>query len=167
MKRLYLLRHAKSSWDFPDLDDFNRPLNKRGQRDAPFMGKLLKKKKIVPDLIVSSPAVRAAVTARTIAENLEYSEKKLQFDPRIYDASASQLLSIIQEINESITSIILIGHNPSLTALANILSDRRIDNIPTCGFVDLDLDVKTWQESKAGCGHLRLFEYPKKHKKNK
>jgi phosphohistidine phosphatase len=161
MKILYLVRHAKSSWKFPDLDDFERPLNKRGKRDGPVMGKFLRDKDILPDLLISSPAVRAKKTAKIIAENLAYSKNRINFDHEIYEASTKGLLKLISEINDKHNSVMLVGHNPSMTYIANTLSNRRIDNIPTCGIVCFELNITAWKEISENCGKLIFFEYPK------
>ena len=96
MKTLYLVRHAKSSWKYPNLDDFERPLNKRGRRNAPFMGKILKKLKVAPDLVISSPANRAATTARTIAGNIDYPLDKIRYSEIIYSFNENALIHVQQ-----------------------------------------------------------------------
>ena len=161
MKILYLVRHAKSSWKNPDLDDFERPLNKRGKRDAPVMGRFLRDKDILPDMLISSPAVRAKKTAKIIAENLAYSKNKINFDHEIYEASTKGLLMIISNINNKYNTVMLVGHNPSMTYVANTISKRRIDNIPTCGIICIELNITSWKEISENCGKLIFFEYPK------
>jgi phosphohistidine phosphatase len=161
MKTLYLVRHAKSSWKFPNLDDFDRPLNKRGKRDAPVMGKFLKERKILPDIIISSPAARAKKTAKIIAKALSYPKTDINFKKEIYEASAVGLLKIAAMINDKISSAMLFGHNPGMTYLANMLANVRIDNIPTCGVVCIELDIPSWNKISEDCGKLIFFEYPK------
>ena len=161
MKTLILVRHAKSSWKFPELDDFERPLNKRGKRDAPIMGKFLEQNKIMPDIIISSPAVRAKRTATRIAEAIGYSKKDVFFDEEVYEASTMGLLNITNKIDNKNKSAMLFGHNPSMTYFANMLTNSRIDNIPTCGIACVDLKIDTWMEISENCGTLRFFEYPK------
>ncbi len=163
MKKIYLLRHAKSSWDNPELDDFERPLNKRGRRDIPVMAKIINKVADKPELIISSPALRAAYTARTICENAGFSEEILKFDLMIYEASASGLLRLIKNQDSAINHIMLVGHNPGFTQLANYLSDKRVDNIPTCGLFGMELDLDQWQKVDGHCARFLLFEYPKKY----
>ena len=162
MKRLYLIRHAKSSWKNPDLPDLDRPLNKRGERDAPFMGKRLKKSKIRPDLIISSPAKRALKTARIIAKEIGYPKDKIMIKDSLYASSVSTIVNIIQYLDESIAEAMLVGHNPDFTSLANYLTNYGVDNIPTCGIFCVDFDIKLWKEVDQGKGILNFFDYPKK-----
>jgi len=162
MKTLYLVRHAKSSWKHPELSDFERPLNKRGKNDAPFMGKMLYDKGINPELIISSPAKRASSTAKIIASELNYDKEKIIFDKNIYEGTGRRLLEIISEIKEKYNFVMLFGHNPGLTVLSNNLSDRFIDNIPTSGVVALEFNT-SWKEIELNSAGFLFFEYPKKH----
>ncbi len=162
MKTIYLVRHAKSSWSNPALSDFDRPLNKRGKRDAPFMGDLLKKLKIKPELILSSPAKRTKKTAIEVSEKLDYPLKKIIFKEEMYEASDNELLKVIQKLDEKVESVMLFAHNPGLTQLNNYLSDQYLDNIPTCGVVAIQFDCK-WNEIKKDSGKFLFFEYPKKY----
>lgn len=166
MKTLYLIRHAKSSWSEPVLSDFERPLNHRGKHDAPFMGKLLKEQKVVADKIISSPAVRAYTTARIIASEINYPVEKIETDKNIYEASASEILNIIQEVPDSVNTLMLFGHNPGFTMLNNYLSGRQVDNIPTCGIAKIEFDVDSWKEVNINKGRLAAFEFPKKYFKH-
>ena len=162
MKTLYLVRHAKSSWKQPELSDFERPLNKRGKNDAPFIGKLLSEKGINPSIIISSPAKRAATTAKMIASEINYSKEKIVFNENIYDASGRTLLEIISETEDKYNSVMFFGHNPGLTVLQNNLSNHFIDNIPTCGVVALKFNT-TWDKVKLNSAEFIFFEFPKKH----
>ena len=162
MKRLYLVRHAKSSWKDHNLDDFDRPLNKRGQRDAPVMGQRLAVRNICPDLIVSSPAKRALTTAKIIAREIHYPEKGIVTNESMYEAGSSHLLQVIRELDDLLAQVMLFGHNPSFTILAEELSRKVFDNIPTCGIVCLDFETESWQGIEAGKGALKFFDYPKK-----
>lgn len=162
-RTLYLARHAKSSWKDSSLSDFERPLNKRGKNDAPAMGEILKERNVKPDLIISSPAKRAKKTACIIGEKIGYPEDKIVFNKDIYEASSRELLSIIHNLNGNINSVMLFGHNPAFTMLNNILGDKYIDNIPTCGVVALQFE-KSWNELNEKSGKLLFFEYPKLHK---
>lgn len=164
MKTIYLLRHAKSSWDNPRLDDFERPLSKRGHHDAPLMGNLLEKLNVLPDLLISSPAIRAAMTARIIAESINYPFDNIQYDENIYEAGEEQILEIIYGIDDSINKLMLVGHNPSFTYLSHFLAKHSINNIPTCGFFAAGLNISTWTKIKKNCGKMVMFEYPKKYK---
>jgi phosphohistidine phosphatase len=163
MKQLYLVRHAKSSWKNPELADMERPLNKRGKRDAPFMGKRLSRHNVQPDLIISSPAKRALSTAKSIAQEIGYPRKRIVANESVYMASVQTLLKTIQDIDESHSRAILLGHNPGLTELAVRLSQHQVDNIPTCGIFCIDFNVDSWKEVSEGTGTFAFFDYPKKH----
>jgi len=160
MKTLYLVRHAKSYWGDQSLKDFDRPLNKRGQRDAPFIGNMLKEKKLEAELVISSPAKRAKKTAQEIAEKLGYPEKRILFNEELYEASLNDILELIKNIDEKYSVVMIFGHNPGLTLLNNNISNLYIDNIPTCGVVALSTDSK-WSDLKENsCEHM-FFEFPK------
>ncbi|PLX82828.1 MAG: phosphohistidine phosphatase [Desulfuromonas sp.] len=162
MKRLLLVRHAKSSWDDPDLADIDRPLNKRGKRDAPTMGRRLAERGIAPGLIVSSPAKRARRTALLLAEEIAYPEETIALDERIYEASAAELLDVIRGFDDAQDTALLVGHNPGLTELGNLLTGAGIANIPTCGILCAELRGTSWKELAAGATILSFFDYPKR-----
>ena len=162
MKTLYLVRHAKSSWKYPELDDFERPLNKRGKRDAPVMGSYLKDKKIIPEILISSPAVRAKKTAKIIAKKLDFPKHNIIFSEDIYEASTMGLLKITSRTDDKFNSAMLVGHNPSMTYYANTIANIRLDNIPTCGIAGIELNISSWKEISENCGKLLFFVYPKK-----
>ena len=162
MKTLYLIRHAKSSWDDPFLDDFDRPLNKRGRADAPRMGKRLKEKSIHPDLMVSSPAERALSTCLIIAEKIGYRVHDIHTDRRLYHASEDQWLSIVREFNDANDEVAMFGHNPGLTEFVNKLNRAFVtDNVPTCGIACMKFPVESWKEVKWGTGEIDFFDFPK------
>jgi phosphohistidine phosphatase len=163
MKTLYLVRHAKSSWKYPNLDDFERPLNKRGRKNAPFMGSVLKKLKVAPDLLISSPANRAATTARIIADTIDYPLEKIQYNETIYASSEYDLVQVIQQLDNSVNRVMLVSHNPALTDLANSIGDTAISNIPTCGVFCVNLNISSWAKIGEQRGKLKFFEFPKKH----
>ncbi len=163
MKKLFLIRHAKSSWDNHNLSDFERPLNKRGLRDAPFMAKLINKEKIKPDIIYSSPALRAASTAEFFAEELNYKKKKIILDENIYEAGIRELEHIVQNIANDKNTAFLFGHNPTITYYANHLGNKLIDNMPTCSIVGIEFNEDTWNKVEHGKGNTFFFEYPKKY----
>ena len=163
MKTLYLVRHAKSSWKYPNLDDFERPLNKRGRRNAPFMGSILKELKVTPDLVLSSPANRAATTARTIADHIDYPLDNIQYSEIIYSFSENALVHVIRQIDDKVKTAMVVGHNPALTDLANTIGDTAISNIPTCGVCCVNLKIPSWTEFGEQRGKLKFFEFPKKH----
>ncbi|NKQ41549.1 MAG: histidine phosphatase family protein [Sulfurovum sp.] len=153
-KILYIARHAKSSWNDLCLSDFERPLNKRGLRDAPFMSKVLKDRVVIPDIIISSPALRAKATAQYYNDKLR---TKLEFNDSIYEASPMTLLYLTQEALQEHDSIMIIGHNPGLTILNNQLSDKQISNMPTASIVGIEFgdEIAPYQ------GKGLFFEYPK------
>lgn len=161
MKRLTLVRHAKSSWKDRDLSDFDRPLNKRGKHDAPMMGERLAKLKFMPDQIVTSPAKRAIKTAQIIARAIGYPQKKILEQRGVYDADRTVLLQIIQGFDDAFRHVMLFGHNPAFTYFANDFIHDYIENIPTCGIVCIDFDVRSWADIGPGKGHLVFFDYPK------
>lgn len=163
MKKLYLIRHAKSSWNDLNLDDFDRPLNKRGKHDAKLMGERLKSKQIKPDLIIASPAKRASITANSIAKKIGYDLEKIDYQETIYEASLNNLLSILKSIDNKNDVVFLIGHNPSLNSLLDYLVEsHNIENIVTTGIVEIELDVERWGEIDEDSGEVVLFEFPKK-----
>lgn len=166
MRQLILVRHAKSSWENPELNDFERPLNKRGKRDAPFMADLLAEKKVKPDLVLSSPAVRTKLTAIEFANKLGIDKEKIIWNEKLYLASAAKIFKILSAIDEKVKSVLLVGHNPGLTDLQNFLCSEEIDNIPTCGIVAMKTK-KDWKNINEKNFELEFFEYPKKYfKKN-
>lgn len=160
MKTLYLARHAKSFWGDQSQPDFDRPLNKRGKRDAPFMGEVLRDKKVKPDLIICSPAKRTKKTAIEIADKIRYDEKKILFDDILYEASSNAILGLIKKVDDKYESLMIFGHNPGLTLLNNHVSDQYLDNIPTCGIVALQSEKK-WSEIGKNSFKQIFFEYPK------
>lgn len=164
MKKLLLCRHAKSSWKDLALRDVDRPLNKRGKRDAPEMGGRLKALGIRPDMIVTSPAVRARKTAKQLARALGYKKSKVRVIVEVYAATAEELLRVVRDFDDRDDLVILVGHNPETTALANIIGDLEIeiDNVPTCGIVGLDFAVASWKEVGKARGTLAFFDYPRK-----
>jgi len=160
MKTLYLVRHAKSSWKYPELDDFERPLNRRGRESLESMGELLKEIKAAPDLIISSPATRAAVTARIIADRIHYPLEKILYSESIYLSDSDVLLHFIQDIDDDVKEAMLIGHNPALTDLGNFISNQQIGNIPTCGIFCVEFNIPSWRKINERCGILKFFEFP-------
>lgn len=145
MKTLFLVRHAKSSRDDPSLPDRDRPLDDRGEQDAPKMGKRLAKHDVKPDLIVSSPATRALATAHPIAEELGYRRKDIVVNDRLYESSADTLLEVIQGLDNKLDCVMLFGHNPEFSDLAHRLSSE-IGDMPTCAVAEFRFDVKAWSD---------------------
>lgn len=164
MKKLYLIRHAKSSWKDTSLSDYDRPLNKRGEHNSLFMGERLAKWGVMPDIILSSSARRAYLTAKNIAKMIGYSKQKIHFTNDIYEASLQDLLQTIQAIDNAHQSAFLIGHNPSLNMLLDYLvPDNFVENIVTTGIVELELNIDKWEELSPNTTQFIAFEYPKKY----
>lgn len=161
-KTLYLIRHAKSSSDDPSQSDFQRTLNTRGLKDSHLMAQLIKEKNIIPDLIVSSPAVRALFTAEIFADEFHYNKDKIVSDERIYEAAMRELITVIREIKNENNTVMLFGHNPGLSNLANLLGNKFLPDFPTCAVVGIELKINSWSEVERNCGEIILFEYPKK-----
>ena len=159
MKTLFLLRHAKSSWKEAELSDFDRPLNERGRRAAPFMGRLLRERGFAPELIISSTAKRARKTARLLTEGAQY-EVPVIFDDRIYEASSSTLLYVAGGVDNAISSLMLIGHNPGMEGAIRVLTGQ-IEPMPTTAVAIIDLDIENWKEIAADHGSLKAIFRPR------
>jgi phosphohistidine phosphatase len=162
MKTLTLVRHAKSSWRDTVLSDRERPLNKRGTRDAPIMGRRAVDAGIRPSLIVSSPAVRAWTTAKVFAMELGYPVEFLQREDDIYLASLDSLIDVVASQDAGFNSLMLFGHNPGLTDFANYLSPGLTNNLPTAGIVSVQFDQEDWQLYEKPKTELLVYDYPKK-----
>lgn len=163
MKTLYLLRHAKSSWKYPELPDLERPLNKRGKIDAPRMGSWLKEQEMIPEHIISSHSVRTLATISKIAHSIGLKGERVEADPRLYHSSPSTLLSIIRSCKPGLNSLMLVGHNPGLTELAGQLCPAEaVENIPTCGLYAIQFHTTQWKEAGPETAAFLCFQYPKK-----
>lgn len=158
------MRHAKSSWDFEDLSDHDRPLNNRGRKDAPLMGRELGSLEVEPDLIISSSAVRALTTATLVANVLGYDTEKIAIEEEIYKADKKELLDIVKKIPNQFEKMLLVGHNNTITEFANLLSPELIPNIPTAGAVGISFACTTWREIGKENASFLFFDYPKNHK---
>lgn len=161
MRTLYLIRHAKSSWDNPGLRDFNRPLNERGLRDAPMMAQFFVKKGVKPDLLISSPAKRALSTALFFADALNIQDEAVMREQAIYEATPMDIHQIISRLPDSAQTILLFGHNPTLTDVANRFSENFIDNVPTCGIVQIVSDADSWKAFYEGNANVAACFFPK------
>jgi phosphohistidine phosphatase len=164
MKTLFILRHAKSAWDNPDLSDFERPLNSRGFDAARFIGALIYERNLHPQMIVSSPAKRAKQTAVLVKEIAEI-PPPIKFDERIYEASPLTLFSLINEFDDKYESGMLVGHNPGLESLVRILT-RENPVLPTAALVKINLNVELWSKLETECGTLEFIVRPKDEMKN-
>ena len=163
MKNLYLIRHAKSSWSDLSLSDFDRPLNKRGKRDAPYMGDRMASFARRPEMIVSSPARRARKTARLIGAQLGIPKKEIVLKKKLYTFSSEPLLDVIRKTEDSISTLALVAHNHGLTECAELLTAKELENVPTCGIVLIEFPLTSWNLVEAGKGTLLIFDYPKLH----
>jgi phosphohistidine phosphatase len=161
MKTLFLIRHAKSSWDDTALPDKDRPLSDRGRRDAPTMGERLAKRDVKPDLILSSPAMRALKTAEIIAKKLDYRRRDIVVDDRLYAVEADNLLDVIHKLGDKLERVLLFGHNPELTELAHRLSSK-ITHMPTCAVAEFTFDAKSWSRIGKVKPAKVTLDYPKK-----
>lgn len=159
MKTLYILRHAKSSWSTANMADFERPLNERGIKAAPFMGKTMAANDFLPDLILSSPAERARQTA-LLVRKAGRMQAEIRYDERIYEASPLRLMEIVSELDNEIESVLLIGHNPGLEGLIKFLTDK-LEPMPTAGLAVVDLKIDDWNAIKRDCCSLRTMIRPK------
>jgi len=163
LKNLYLTRHAKSSWGNPGLADIDRPLNSRGKKAAPSMGKLIADKGEKPELLISSPANRAFSTAKVFASAMGLHETDVLIKDTIYGAGVHQLLNLVQDVDDLYNSIMLFGHNPTFTSFGNMVSGENIMNIVTCGVVRIDFEFSSWKNIDFNSGRMIYYEYPKKY----
>ncbi len=161
MKTLTIVRHAKSSWKHKELSDRERPLNKRGQRDAPRMGERIAAAGIRPSLIISSPAVRAWTTARLIAKALGYPVEFLHREEELYLASLKDLLDVVAAQDNGFNNLMIVGHNPGLTDFVNYLSPGLTGNLPTAGVVSVTVDRDDWNLAERPQTELLLHDFPK------
>lgn len=164
MKNLYLIRHAKSDWSDESKSDFDRDLNKRGQKAILTMANALKERKVMPDLILSSSAKRAKLTAKGLAKEIDY-RGEIKYIDALYMADPETVHVLIQEVNDKYDTLFIVGHNPETTELCNMMIDRYIDNVPTLGIVALKLPIDHWKKLTMGESKLKFFIYPKLFKK--
>lgn len=163
-KVLYLVRHAKSSDADSTLQDFDRPLNDRGFRDAPEMGKFLKKIGAMPEVIISSPSKRTTQTIELITDEIEFDFSKIIWDHTIYRCSQAALLNSITSLSDTINSAMFVGHNPSITQIANLLQkDTVFNEIPTCGIVAIEFEESTWKTIAKAKSKLLFFKRPERN----
>jgi phosphohistidine phosphatase len=163
MKTLYVLRHAKSSWDDAELADFDRPLNERGELTAPFMGEFMAANGFEPQAIVSSPAMRARETAR-LAQSAGHFTADIIHDERIYEASPRTLQTVASSIDDQFESAMLVGHNPGMEGFVRLLTGRS-EEMPTAALAVIDLDIERWSDIDSGLGSLRRVVRPKEEMK--
>ncbi len=159
MKYITFVRHAKSSWDSLFISDYERPLNTRGERDSIFMGKKLFELGYKPQLIVTSTAERAQMTAKNFAKGLQMDN--IIIASELFDSSSFKYLVVISKVDNSYDDIMIVGHNPILTAIINNYNRELISNVPTSGLFKLQFDVESWDEVNFNSGKLIDFIYPK------
>lgn len=159
-KCLYLLRHAQTLERRKDEADFDRQLTSIGSQNATRMGRNLKNKEILPDIILSSPAVRAQATAEQVSEQIAYDPFKIHFNHEIYDASVRTLLEVVNNMKREWQTVLIIGHNPSINYLAEYITGEAIGNMSTCGLVCIEFDEDDWSLLSEGTGNFKWYEYP-------
>jgi phosphohistidine phosphatase len=163
VKTLCVVRHAKSSWDDPHLPDHDRPLNKRGLRDAPFMARLAAETYGTPSRILTSTALRALTTARHFASAFRMEERDVHVLSALYPGVLHNYLQVIGTQPEHLESLWLFGHNPGVSQLAQYLVGPAVGHMPTCAIVVAELNIQSWQELYQGEGKLTALHYPKQH----
>ncbi|MBN8865409.1 MAG: histidine phosphatase family protein [Sphingobacteriales bacterium] len=161
MKTLMLIRHAKSSWNDFSIQDFDRPLNDRGKRDAPMMAQRIREKGLKPDALLASPAKRARKTAEIFAEELDYPRTKIDWIQELYLATPSVFSQVISRVNDEHDFVAVFSHNNGLTDFANQLTNIRIDNIPTCGIFAVKIPITRWSQFPEAEKEFWFFDYPK------
>ena len=160
MKIVCLVRHAKASRDDPSLRDFDRPLNTRGKKQAPWLGRRLEGSNVHPGVIISSPAKRAIATAETLAGGIQYPLEKIITEPALYESGASAILGVIKGIARNHERAVVVGHNPALSDLMSYLSCRELDELPAGGIVCLKFDVDSWEKIARGKGEILFYDAP-------
>ncbi len=163
MKKIYFIRHAKSSWDELGVDDFSRKLNKRGKTDLPYMANRLKFFEVIPDLVLCSTAKRAKKTAKGICDIIGYKKEKISYQDCLYDSSYEAYRYLFDSLDDELNSIFIVAHNPTITDAAERLSGAILTNMPTCSIVCLEFDVDSFKDIKEEGGKVLFFDYPKKH----
>lgn len=159
-KHLYLLRHAQTLEKRQEEMDSDRQLTSIGSQNATRMGRNLKQKQILPDIILSSPAVRAQTTAEQVAEQIAYDPFKIHFNHEIYNASVRTLLEVVNNMKNEWQTVLIIGHNPSISYLAEYITGEAIGNMSTCGLVYIEYNGDDWSHLSEGAGDFKWYEYP-------
>jgi len=159
MKYLTIIRHAKSSWDFPDLEDIERPLNERGKQSIQLVGNFLKAQHLHPDLMISSPAVRAQTTAKGIGKLIGYDLKLLRTEAVIYFGTSQAILELLQTLDDAKNDVFLFGHEPILSSLIFRLCNKRVEKFSTCGVCRIAFAISHWKDLQEGT--CELFIFPK------
>jgi phosphohistidine phosphatase len=161
MKTLLIIRHAKSSWLSDAENDFDRPLNERGKKEAPEMAKRLHKR--IPDIacLISSPARRARKTAKYFAQEFGLTENDIRLVPELYYATTEAFFDVVSSINNFNQLAAIFSHNPGITEFVNLLTNNRIDNMPTSGIFAIRISIENWNDFRKGVKEFFFFDYPK------
>ncbi|HRW63075.1 MAG TPA: histidine phosphatase family protein [Bacteroidales bacterium] len=161
IKNLYIVRHGKASWDYGNISDIDRPLKERGINDSYTMAIRLRARNQIPDLLLSSPAIRALHTATIFAREFDLDERKLEIRNDLYMSGKTNIIDIIRKTNDNVSSLMIFGHNPGFTDLANYFLINKIDNLPTTGIVTLKFELNSWEEIHPKKCTESDFDYPK------
>jgi phosphohistidine phosphatase len=161
MKTIIVVRHAKSSWAQPGLSDFDRPLNDRGKDDAPKMAKVLTKKNLKIDALVSSPAKRAYKTASIFRKGLDMKKTELTEAPALYEASVKTFYHVVENLNDDWKTVAIFSHNPGITEFINTFETHPIYNMPTCGVYAIQIKTDSWKDFEPSKKQFLFFDYPK------
>lgn len=164
MKTVYILRHAKSSWSDPTLADIERPLNKRGKRDAPLMAEIMKRFNYIPDQVYLSPSARTRATIKPLVKTLEIPDDHIHIEYSLYHGYYDDYEAIIQDLDEDVNSILMVGHNPGITYIANSCAGPILDNVPTCGLLVIESTIKDWSTFSFSESTLVKYYFPKMYK---
>jgi phosphohistidine phosphatase len=162
MKMLFIIRHAKSDQRFLG-NDFERPLHTRGHESAPLMANILKEKEIIPDVLISSPALRAKTTAEYFAKAFQIGETEIVYKSALYHAQMYTFYETIAQTDDAFNKAFVFSHNPGITDFVNSLSQAKIDDMPTCAVFGVHLNIDRWAQLAPNTGEFQFFDYPKNH----
>lgn len=164
MKTIYIIRHAKSDWDDAELHDIERPLADRGLKDARMMATLLKEKKVMPDKMISSPALRAFSTCRIFSDIIGFDKKDIAVEQVLYFGNIAEIIKMLQSQLQATNNICIFGHNPTFSLLSSVLCPEFSAEMPTCSVVALQFNIERWGNLETKAAKLLWFEYPKKNR---
>ena len=162
-KNLHIIRHGKSSWDFEDISDIDRPLSPRGINNAYLMAKKLSERKVQPELLLCSPANRAVYTAILFARVMKLPYEKIRIEDLIYMGHTEDLLNLVRRQDDALSELLIFGHNPAFTSLANHLMSKPVENIPTAGIVSLTFETDSWADIGKMTAAHDFFDYPRRY----
>jgi len=160
-RSLFLIRHAKSSWDDPSINDFDRPLNERGKKDAPEIAKRLKDKKIKIDAFVSSPAKRARQTCNRFVKEFDHKKKKILLEEKLYEPTEENFYDVVEHLKDKWSTVAIFSHNPGITSFVNSLTETKVDDMPTCSVFAIKTDAEKWNDFKNAEKKFWFLDYPK------